>query len=166
MTTLQAGLSAPTLATLESLRSVEWFSNVGRRDSDSVDVLTTWDEAIASCSSFGWENLCLEAANQYRERLGEASPSGFARWNDIVAVVKPASQALVRDKAADVIAREGLPKMFLDTVDWDILHLCLEAEFSDVQEPGFYASQAYWYAAGHFPCGWRGAFPDGRLIIF
>lgn len=166
MSTLQADLSPATLATLERLRGVEWFANVGRRDTDGADVLATWDEAIEHCSSVEWENLCLEAANQYRERLVEASPSSFARWNEVVALVKPVSQALVREKTADVVAREGLPKVFLDTVDWDILHLCMEAEFSDVREPGFYASQAYWYAAGHFPCGWRGAFPDGRLVIF
>ncbi|HEY1225272.1 MAG TPA: hypothetical protein VGE54_08610 [Brevundimonas sp.] len=166
MSDLQAGLSSATLATLESLRGAEWFSNVGCQDTDSADVLTTWDQAIESCGSLEWENLCLEAANQYRERLAAASPARFARWNDIVALVKPASEALVRDRTAELVAREVLPKVVLDAVNWDILHLCMEAEFSDVQQPGFYASQAYWYAAGHFPCGWRGAFPDGRLIIF
>ena len=164
--TLYAGLSAATLATLDGLRNVEWFANVGRPDTDRADFVATWDEAIKNCGSLEWENLCLEAANQYRERVAELSPSRLSHWNETVAMVKPASQALVREKIADVIAREDLPKIFVDTVDWDILHLCMEAEFGDIHPAGFYASQAYWYAAGHFPCGWRGAFPDGQLIIF
>src|SRR5262249_31632568 len=60
----------------------------------------------------------------------------------------------------------ALPKVFGNTVRWDILHLCMEAEFADVYPPGYYASQAYWYAHGHFPCGWRGEFSSGTLIVF
>ncbi len=37
---------------------------------------------------------------------------------------------------------------------------------ADVYPPGFYASQAYWYASGHFPCGWRGKVPQGKLIVY
>lgn len=66
-----------------------------------------------------------------------------------------------------MISEQGLPKIFLDMVDWDILHLCMEAEYAEVYPPGFYASQAYWYMQGHFPCGWQGPFPKGgKLVIY
>lgn len=155
-----------TEATLEKLRQEQWFRNVGVRDADSVEVLSSWKQAIKSCSSRGWEDLCLEAANQYRSRLIEKSLERFRRWNDVVDVVKPAAVALVGEKTAGAIAEHHLPKAFLDTVQWDILHLCMEAEFADVYPPGFYASQGYWYVKGHFPCGWRGKFPDGKLVIY
>jgi len=52
-------------------------------------------------------------------------------------------------------------------VQWEILGVCMEAEYADVYPPGFYASQAYWYVKGHFPCGWEGGeFPKGKLIIY
>lgn len=160
-------MSPRTTATLDSLRKIEWFRNVGVRDAQAATVLASWDEAIASCSSPEWEDLCLEAANQYRERLVERSPTEFARWNEVVQEVKPAAIALVREKTQDVVARNSLPKVFVDTVEWDILHLCMESEYADIQQPGFYASQAYWYAQGHFPCGWEGPFPDGgKLVIY
>ena len=54
----------------------------------------------------------------------------------------------------------------LSAVQWDILHVCMEAEYADVYPPGFYASQAYWYVKGHFPCGWQGEFPNGKLIVY
>jgi hypothetical protein len=155
-----------TAATLEKLRQEIWFRHVGVRDTEVADVLSSWPEAVESCSSPEWEDLCLEAANQYRERLTERSLARFAKWNDIVLAIKPLSQALVREKTKDVIARNNLPKVFLQTVDWDILHLCMEAEYADVFPPGFYASHAYWYVKGHFPCGWRGAFPQGKLVIY
>jgi hypothetical protein len=87
-------------------------------------------------------------------------------WNDVVKAVKPAAQQLARNKVEEVVTLHDLPKSFVDTVEWDILHLLMESEFADVYPPGFYASQAFWYEAGHFPCGWRGEFPHGRLVVF
>jgi hypothetical protein len=109
--------------------------------------------AIESCGPLDWENLCLEAANQYRERLLERSQEPFVRWNDVVDAVKPVAQTLVREKTRDMIEAHNLPAVFIGTVDWDILHLCMEAEYADVYLPGFYACQAYWYVKGHVPCG-------------
>jgi hypothetical protein len=74
--------------------------------------------------------------------------------------------SFVREKIRDVRTAHNLPQAFEDTVQWDILHLCMEAEYADVYPPGFYASQAYWYANGHFPCGWHGQFPEGTLIVY
>jgi hypothetical protein len=148
------------------LRSADWFSRVGVVDLEQVAILSSWGEAIESCQSPQWEYLCLEAANQYRERLLETAPAAFSRWNDTVIAVKPVTEPLVREKAAAVAEQFSLPKVFLDTVEWDILHLCMEAEFSDFVKPGWYASQSYYYANGHFPCGWEGEFPHGRLVVY
>ena len=65
-----------------------------------------------------------------------------------------------------VVAQVNLPSVFFETVNWDILHVCLEAEFADVISPSYYASQAYWYVVGHFPCVWEGQFPVGKLVIY
>lgn len=156
-----------TEATLEKLRHVEWFCNVGVQDIETAEVLNSWEEAVAYCSSLEWQNLCQEAVNQYRARLLERSLNDYRKWNDAVVAVKPAVMALVSEKSSRVVAENHLPKVFLDTVNWDILHLCMEGEFADTYPPGFYASQSYWYAGGHFPCGWRGTFPDnGHRIVY
>jgi hypothetical protein len=42
----------------------------------------------------------------------------------------------------------------------------MEAEYADVCPPGFFTSIAHWYLNGHFPCGWWGAFPQGKLVIY
>jgi hypothetical protein len=155
-----------TTATLDELKRAQWFRRVGVRDTDAAVVLSSWYEAVESCSSPEWENLCLEAANQYRARLAERSPERLEKWNDLVAELKPVTMALVNEKTRQVIQENDLPKTFLDAVNWDILHLCMEAEYADVYQPGFFASQAYWYVKGHFPCGWQGEFPNGKLIIY
>ena len=155
-----------TLATLGQLEELIWFSSVGRKDSEAVEYVDNWEMAIKFCCSTEWENLCLEAANQYRERISELKPESLALWNDIVDDIKLVSVPLVKTKIANIVRDNNLPQSFEDTVQWDILHLALEAEYSDIYPPGFYASQAYWYLNGHFPCGWQGNFPNGKLLIY
>jgi hypothetical protein len=155
-----------TLADLDDLEKGEWFHAVGAKDTDTAIVLSSWGEAIEHCGSVGWENLLLEAANQYRERLRERSRERLAKWNQVVDEIKPVTEALVRRKVRAVCSKHELPKVFEDTVRWDILHLCMEAEYAAVYPPGFYAGQAYWYVKGHFPCGWQGEFPQGKRIVY
>jgi len=129
-------------------------------------VLSSWQEALESSESDEWQNLCLEAANQLRERILERSRERLLQWNEIVDDLKKVTIPFVRRKIEAVVQTHHLPVCFEDTVQWDILHLCMESEYADVVAPAFYASQAYWYMKGHFPCGWEGEFPEGKLIIF
>jgi hypothetical protein len=156
-----------TVATLDSLREVDWFRNVGVQDTRTAVVLSSWQEAVRSCASPEWIGLCHDAVDQYCSRIGERSPGDLNRWNEIVLSVRPAVLSLVREKTRDVVEAHDLPGEFLNAVGWDILHLCMESEFADIYSPGFFASQAYWYMSGHFPCGWRGPFPEGgQLVVY
>lgn len=155
-----------TKKTLEELREAAWFASVGQEASDNVIVVKSWREAIESCSSEPWEDLLLEAANQYCERLSERDSQRFMLWNRCVEEIRPLVVELVGEKTRWVEQAHELPPIFRETVEWDIVHVCMEAEFADVYPPGFFASQAYWYVEGRFPCGWSGEFPEGKLIIY
>lgn len=155
-----------TQETLRQLDQAVWFRNVGRKDTDAAIVLASWDEAITSCASLEWENLCLEAVNQYTEKLVSRAKDRFQQWNTITRDVKAITVPLVRHKIRPVVEANMLPQVFEDTVQWDICGVAMEAEYADVYPPGFYVSQAYWYVQGHFPCGWQGTFPAGKLVIY
>jgi hypothetical protein len=156
-----------TLATLDQLKRADWFAKVGINDALSAIVLSSWDEALACCAKLEWRNLRLRAANQLRARIVEKSRDRFQDWNHIVVEIKKTSIPFVKERI-DKIARENhLPKAFEDAVQWDILHLCMEAEYADIVPASFYAGTAYWYAKGHFPCGWRvEPAGDARPIIY
>lgn len=159
-------MNQSTILTLKKLEAASWFSHVGHADTDKAIVLKNWDEAIAHCESVEWENLCLEAVNNYWVKLSERQPDRLGSWNDLAGEIKRISIPLVKSKIASVVTDNSLPKVFEDVVQWDILHVCMEAEYADIYPPGFYAGQAYWYVNGHFPCGWKGDFPSGTLIIY
>lgn len=155
-----------TAATLEQLEKADWFACVGKKDTTAAIVLSSWQEAFDQCSSDEWQNLCLEAANQFCERLVERSKERWRMWNDIVIEIKETTEPFVRRKIEAVVREHNPPPMFEQSVQWDILHVCMEAEYADVFPPAYFASQAYWYVKGHFPCGWEGEFPKGKLIIY
>jgi hypothetical protein len=155
-----------TLAVLEQLQKASWFSHVGAHDTTAAIILSSWRQAIAFCGSPEWEDLRLEMANQYCERIARHSKERFARWNEIVDGLKKTLVPLVREKIEPVVQQQNPPKAFEDSVRWDIIHLCMEMEYSDVVPPGFYAGLGSWYIRGHFPCRWRGVFPEGMEIIY
>jgi hypothetical protein len=155
-----------TRETLDRLSQATWFVNVGKPIEGPFVVLKSWDEAVESCSSIEWENLLMEASNQLRERLLERNIERYRQWNEVVDELKQYTVPFVRRKLREVHEVAHLPKDFEDTVQWDILGVCIEAEYADVFSPAFYASQAYWYIEGRFPCGWQGKFPEGKLILY
>jgi hypothetical protein len=159
-------LSSKTRATLDELNRAAWVSAVGEPVSGAFVVLRSWAEAAASCGSPEWQELLLEASNRYCESVAARSRKRWDEWNRIVGEVKPFAEELVERKVCSTVEANGLAKVFPDTVRWDILHACMEAEYADVFPPGFFASQAYWYVQGHFPCGWVGSFPEGRLVLY
>jgi hypothetical protein len=159
-----------TKATLEELETANWFSQVGTmygvKQSCEVIILASWQEAIEQCSSIEWENASLEAQNQYCERLGKRSTERFNQWNEVAVMLKAITIPFVQHKIEAVVGQNNLPTVFENMVQWDILGVCLESEFADLYPPGFFTSNAYWYTKGHFPCGWQGDFPQGKLMIY
>jgi hypothetical protein len=62
-----------TRVTLQQLDEAAWFSRVGTNDTNVAMVLSSWPEAIETCSSVEWEDLRLDAANQIYARIMEGS---------------------------------------------------------------------------------------------
>jgi hypothetical protein len=129
-------------------------------------VVTSWPQAIEQCDTTEWEDLRLEALNQYRECIAQRSKERWEVWNETVREVKRTTKPLVAHKTATVVHEHALPEIFSIRVNHDIIGICMEAEYADVCPPGFFTRIGQWYINGHFPCGWRGVFLQGRLVIY
>lgn len=161
-------LRPPTQATLQDMAKIPWFSRVGCRHPEvsTARVVGNWYEAVTLLEG-EWEELCLDAANGYCEQLMKVAKPRFQTWNETVELIKRETEPMIDALVARRADLQALPKVVHDTIRWDMLHLCIEAEYSDCLPPGFYASNSYWYSVGHLPCGWEGGrFPDGRIIIY
>jgi hypothetical protein len=107
--TLVRDMHPRTIATLKRLEEAHWFSRVGVKDTQVARVLSSWDEAIEHCSSIDWENLTLEAVNQYCERLFARSRERFSTWNEVGERVRRPALDLVDGKIEAVVREHNLP---------------------------------------------------------
>ncbi len=82
-------------------------------------------------------------------------------------LLEPVIKPMVKRKIEKVIQENDLPSEAYELMVYkSVLRSCVELEYSDVIRPGFFASVAYWYAKGHFPCGWKDVKVKGDYIDF
>ena len=155
-----------TIVMLDRLEKASWFSRVGIDEGSSAVAVKCWPEAIEHCDSSAWEDLQGEALNQYREFIARHSMERLRLWNGLVGEVRKTITPLVSRKIAATVRENNLPRILNVQVNYDITGACMEAEYADVCPLGFFTSIAHWYLNGHFPCGWWGAFPQGKLVIY
>jgi hypothetical protein len=116
--------------------------------------------AIACCSSEEWSGFTLEQRNRLTMFLHTHARERYRRWNDIVRAVKEAVNPLVERKVAAVIGQ------LAGSARWDILGACMEWEYADVGEPGFFTGLMQWYLGGRFPCGWGDRDAGGTIRLY
>jgi hypothetical protein len=142
-----------TIAALDKLDEVLWFESVGRSEFENVVQLHNWsDAADCACSRLS-RDFRNERGNLLSESVAAKSTVRFQQWNEIVRIVKPFVTALLHDKADKIISPNGLFGDVLHALNWDILHLCIECEYADLVDPGYFHATAFYYSRGHFPCG-------------
>jgi hypothetical protein len=164
---------------LIKLENMKWFSNVGskKNSADNTDVVfvSSWDEALECTFSDIAEDALTEANGELTTFLHDNHRAEYARWNAIVDELKPLTEKLIKRKVSEAEADRMIPPKFpTDSFRWDILQICLNLEYSEQIETEYYKRLAYWYLAGHFPCGWegevpedfKGAFQVGKLVVY
>jgi hypothetical protein len=154
------------------LFAIDWFSRCGQPISldltMEVEQLGSWSEVVESCSEVDWENVQLEAQNQLTMWLHQHARPRYQTWNEVVVAHKAAIiEPLTRDRWVPVQEANGLDVRFIYAVQWDILGVLMENSFHDTGHQCFFFFELLQvYEAGHFPCGWRGNWPDGKLQVF
>jgi len=159
---------------LEALENIEWFAHVGEPiDNSKVVQASSWEQALRRCPAIGdnleWENVAWEVHARCCNTLASLAKDRCDSWNDRVDELNPYIDSLLVRKLDPIVRQRGLAHELVEAVRQDIRSYLLECEFADIVPPGFYSAFAYFYAAGHFPCGWKGDFPnvtEGKLVIY
>ncbi len=166
---------------LELIETIKWFNNVGKPhpDDGTVERLGHGGPEI----EIGYETAPESGLNECWIRAG-----GNA-WDALVEAAKAAGRqpvwrrVLTDWEARACVKHRGIVvpnRRFVgacDTMDIDFStaceaprHLCgatLEAMLADVRpDLTFFSILLPWYAAGHWPCGWHGEYPHGKLVVF
>ena len=154
------------------LRAIDWFVNCGTPV--SLDLTTpfrqvsSWDEAIECCTSVEWENSQLEAQNQLTLWMHLHDRERYQGWNESVSEHKKTTlDPLIKQVIAPLLAKSvSEPATVIPSVQWDILGALMEnSSLGSGHAAFFFLELLTVYEAGHFPCGWRGSWPQGELLV-
>lgn len=159
--------SSKTSEVLTLLDDSVWFRAVGKKHDVTFKVVESWLHALASCSSHEWINVLNEGFNILGTKVQSRAMPRYQEWNDLIARVRPPVIELAKKKTEIVSREHKLPEQFLGSVFGSVLGIAMESEYSDLVEPSFFTNIILdCYLKGHFPCGWEGEFPNGRLIVY
>ena len=120
------------------------------------------------CSTQAWEDTTLDARNRLTEFLHRHHREVYQRWNAIAVSTKERVVSRLCETSWRPFAEsKRFPKRFLDSVSWDVLAAVMEHEYRNCKgRPDFFLQLLRVYRAGHFPCGWSGRWPGGRLLVW
>jgi hypothetical protein len=154
------------------INSINWFVHCGEAFSAEISMgvkqVTSWSQAMESCKAPEWENAELEAQNQLTLWLHLHDRANYQRWNDIVVDHKNTIVNPLTDKIlAPFEAKHNLELAFVHSVQWDVLGALMENSYlASGHSVFFFLELLTIYEAGHFPCGWQGEWPQGKLLVY
>jgi len=154
--------------TLDRILNIDWFTNVGQpipRDLGDVVPVSSWDQACEKCSDPLWEDVSAEARNDLTTHLNAVCKAEFQGWNRVIDQIKCNLEQPWR-RVRQMLDEQGLPMVIADCVEWDTMHAVATEYYSHCNPPPFFLELLVVYEQGHFPCGWDGAFPNGRLVVY
>lgn len=80
-----------------------------------------------------------------------------------MSLIKPLDEKLI-DKCK-VLFSDDFQEL-LNTINWDITSVFIFEYFKKIYTNSFYYDLLKVYKSGHIPCGWKGKFPEGKLLIY
>jgi hypothetical protein len=110
----------------------------------------------------------LGAQNQLTLWLHQHDRQNYQRWNDLVGGFKEAVlNPLTEERWEPYRRRHGLDVVVVHSVQWDALGALMENTYLGSGHRCFFFLELLTvYEAGHFPCGWVGEWPQGKLVVY
>ncbi|NJL64913.1 MAG: hypothetical protein HC903_27800 [Methylacidiphilales bacterium] len=141
--------NSKTVNFIEELESISWLQNVGSYlHTQEVTQLFSWNEAWENLQDKNWINA------SFHEHVDNMNPV----WD------------IAYDKALEVVSKSINCHEFedgisvADAIAYDAAAAAVEISIGSAST--FFTDLMKWYRLGHFPCGWDGQYPLGKLIVY
>lgn len=162
--------------TVDELRSrlagLPWCARCGQ-GSPAFDLpleaawLTKGKEVKVRLASTSWKNALLEAQNELSSWLHHHAHDDYQSWNERVKRLKAGLLAELEPVWQDRQHELDLGPDLVSTLQWIILGAAMELEYLAFHHPArFFLNLLPVLEAGHLPCGWKGRWPRGVLLLF
>ena len=157
---------------IDHLMNINWFENCTQNAVLNIRYgyeFVSIKKLEQSLLGVKWQNIELEEVNKLTEYLFHNYSDLYQnKWNTLVVEFKDKHlknfDRLLLAKINEVFG--NLSTLVINYVHWDILEIVMASTFEDCLEPTFYSEILKIYQNGFFPCGWRGKFPHGNMLIY
>ena len=148
-----------------TLARTRWLSRQGEPiANERVMVVASWEDAIAIFEEAPRYNVAgvLRGAYASIDQVLERNPELWAWWSK------------AREDASDYGPMDGVPKTspreerdrVYAYLNESVSMLLAEIVVADYVGSTYFREQLAWFHAGHFPCGWDGDWPVGRMRVY
>lgn len=157
--------------TLINLSSNQWLINIGKPTELDMHLryveVQSLEETLKNLESLRWENATLEAINLLSWYLHSHHREEHNRWNEYITEGKSFLTENIESTLIGVQQSLGLNQSILDSIKFDILGAYMESAYSDLNHGStFFSELIKVYVAGHIPCGWKGKYTKGYLLVY
>lgn len=128
----------------EKLRSCHWLEQCGNRDADSYDFDYVWAEDLAEAE----------------EKINSA------KWDGQLEFVKKTCVPEIMAVVKDVIVAKNLPQSFILDIECNLITIFMFAYYGGLYQCGLIDHILEIYLSGHLPCGYKGRFQKGKVIVY
>ena len=153
----------------DKLMNCNWFEKCGSKETKFEGFDYIWAKNIAdvekNINSTKWENTCIEEMNEISACLSEFQDL-LDLWNEQVENTKKNYIPTIINIVKSSAEKYSLPESVCKDVQWNIL-MCFICDFySEQYNSEFYNRLLEIYLSGHLPCGYKGRFQKGSIIIY
>ncbi len=154
---------------LQDLRQVRWFekcTQVSPIFEFEVSQVPNWQKAKKIYESSLWDDLTQDAQGRLSEFLFKKHNNIYnSSWNKLAKQASGFFDMEILPLVEGFAQNHELGNLFIQCVSWDIQHIIIEKSFVKQKPPIFFGLLFTVYKAGHFPCGWNGKWPKGKMLI-
>ena len=157
---------------IDKIKKINWFTNCGNNLEISllyeVSYIKNIENLVKHISSIRWENISLEEENKLTVYLFKNHNDKYQdTWNFLVREIKSKILPDIKEKVIKMAEENEVNrKEIITQIEWDILGIIMAYSYSDYMEPVFYKEIFRIYENGNIPCGWKGTYPKGEIIIY
>lgn len=155
----------------EKLMNCNWFEKCGSQDVEYENLNYIWAKNVKdvekSINSVKWENTCIEEMNGISDYFYiNGKQELLNSWNDQAAIIKKLYIPKIEEKIKQAIEEYSLPEGVHIDVRSNVLIMFIGEFFSEYYHSEFYERLLEIYLSGHLPCGYKGKYRQGSIIIY
>lgn len=114
-----------------------------------------------------WENTFLDADGEISGYLHTHHNKEYNEsWNKAVNIIKEEYLPPILDKIKKLIGEKNYSLELMPYISYNVLDILMADFYSNFYESVFFKNLSEIYLSGHIPCGWKGKYPEGKIMVY